>query len=527
MRAKLDQNSVNYSAAWWGLLRAEFSLFLLYFTSITVILVSAAASILNSADVIPLLWTTLALAWLGTLSQVLLSETVFMLYRRTSVTIAISDLEFSDRDTEKEFWLRSWTSKAEIRKGLVNSSLSSMLKLQLLTDPDKGLGLGSSREGNPEVINFETLVVQWGEAAQKEIEGVGPIAARAVQPAEWTYDMSREQRRLFFKFYPLRASELPWSGNVVLDVDRFEVRHVSGIVRMLENKANGIDKLYLHSNEISDEGISLIAEALKANLTVKQLWLHANSIGDVGGVNLAKALQYNTSLQTLHLRGNNLGNAAALEFAEALRRNTSLVSLGLDNNRIGDLGVQHLLYALAENKSLKKLWLMDNDVSEEKVAEIASSTGVYDRIALLSHKLLPPVIKYGVRAKLEELKLDRKSKRTAMKYLKNWSNAMKRTEQVNSRARSDSADDIDVEEIEVQEIVMKILETLPNANMLLRHLREDRDLSTTHETFKREKSFEEDPSVRRSSAGQIGNNRVSTQGINLSKVEECESKSKV
>eukprot|EP00812_Abedinium_dasypus_P005187 NODE_1649_length_1094_cov_398.637151.p1 GENE.NODE_1649_length_1094_cov_398.637151~~NODE_1649_length_1094_cov_398.637151.p1 ORF type:complete len:303 (-),score=85.54 NODE_1649_length_1094_cov_398.637151:170-997(-) len=93
--------------------------------------------------------------------------------------------------------------------------------------------------------------------------------------------------------------------------------------------------LYLHHNEIRDDGAEVLADALKGNRTLKLLDLRSNSIGNVGAKALANALEINDVLEDLWLTANEIGNDGAKALADALGINRTLRFLNLlDNNHI-------------------------------------------------------------------------------------------------------------------------------------------------------------------------------------------------
>ena len=56
-------------------------------------------------------------------------------------------------------------------------------------------------------------------------------------------------------------------------------------------------------NELGNEGISHVAEALKQNKQLKELWIGGGVMTDKGAASLASALTVNNSLKMLHMGG--------------------------------------------------------------------------------------------------------------------------------------------------------------------------------------------------------------------------------
>ncbi|CAF0913181.1 unnamed protein product [Adineta steineri] len=121
-------------------------------------------------------------------------------------------------------------------------------------------------------------------------------------------------------------------------------------------------KLELRANEITTEGIFLLAEALQSNTTLLTLDLRGNNILDEGVYALTNALSTaNTTLKLLNFSDNNTTDQGAEYFARMLETNETLTHLWLDTNQIGDQGIQMLADTLMHrNTSLEQLYLNDN-----------------------------------------------------------------------------------------------------------------------------------------------------------------------
>ena len=76
-------------------------------------------------------------------------------------------------------------------------------------------------------------------------------------------------------------------------------------------------------NDIGDEGVIAISEALKTNSTLTELGLESysestNKIGPAGAQALADMLQVNSALTSLYLQNNNIGDEGGKAIAEVL-----------------------------------------------------------------------------------------------------------------------------------------------------------------------------------------------------------------
>ena len=69
-----------------------------------------------------------------------------------------------------------------------------------------------------------------------------------------------------------------------------------------------LKKLNLSSNDLSDDGVQFLAEALLANTTLIELNLSSTGITNHGIISLKEMLQFNETLEKLYLSENDIGN---------------------------------------------------------------------------------------------------------------------------------------------------------------------------------------------------------------------------
>ena len=133
----------------------------------------------------------------------------------------------------------------------------------------------------------------------------------------------------------------------------------------------------LNRNEITGEGASYVAEALRSTRTLTILDLWGNPIGDKGLQYIAEALTTNVSLIELNLSNCSLRiteeNGPTL--TEMLQRNKILRKLDLsDNKAISDNQASYIIEGLKKNTTLKTLDLRDCSITNEGIHLIQSST---------------------------------------------------------------------------------------------------------------------------------------------------------
>jgi len=103
-------------------------------------------------------------------------------------------------------------------------------------------------------------------------------------------------------------------------------------------------KLFLNDNEMGEEGVSHLSEALCSNKTLKFLSLAACGVMDESFKPMLACLSVNESLESLHVWGNLLTEKSAELLLEVLRKhNHVLVDLQLFNNPIQDYDIVKLV----------------------------------------------------------------------------------------------------------------------------------------------------------------------------------------
>ncbi|EOD27522.1 hypothetical protein EMIHUDRAFT_235752 [Emiliania huxleyi CCMP1516] len=179
-----------------------------------------------------------------------------------------------------------------------------------------------------------------------------------------------------------------------------ETAQLAGV--LARGAAPRLEKLYLRSNEIGDEGCKALAAALGkegAAPRLEYLYLDGNKIGDEGCKALAAALGKEGAaprLEYLYLNGNQMGDEGCKALAAALGKEGAaprLEYLYLDGNKIGDEGCKALAATLGKEGAvprLETLGLTCNKIGDEGCKALAAALG-----------------KEGAGARLEELWLSR------------------------------------------------------------------------------------------------------------------------
>ena len=174
-------------------------------------------------------------------------------------------------------------------------------------------------------------------------------------------------------------------------------------------KNTTIKVLDLQHNNISYQGIKLLADTLKENKTITHLSLGNNNIGDEGAEYIADMLAGNKSLQWIGLGNNNIGDKGAESIAASLVVNTGICGIWLRKNKIGDQGAEKLVDAFESNHSIETLALLygNNNISNSVWKRISAILGDPKRKEVV-------MLKQSIAKKDTELK----SKNTEIELLK-------------------------------------------------------------------------------------------------------------
>lgn len=198
------------------------------------------------------------------------------------------------------------------------------------------------------------------------------IAASCKEPTrvevERFYDVA--YARGFLKKYPflrklvtsfIGQSLTPWQHLISSSIKRLDlstscsnsrasdnsgdVSVVSRLSNALAHKGNGA------YDNIDDEGVCILSDALVHNRILKTLNLAGNKIRAKGAAGLAKVIKQNTALEELNLNDNAIGTRGCKSLAEALKKNSTLRVLQLRSNNLVDSAVKYLSTALLSRAS--------------------------------------------------------------------------------------------------------------------------------------------------------------------------------
>ena len=111
-----------------------------------------------------------------------------------------------------------------------------------------------------------------------------------------------------------------------------------------------LQELTLCNADIGDDEVTIIAQHLQQNYTLKSLSLSENRISHRGAIIL---LQQNSALKKLILSNNNIGSDGAIALAKILQFNSTLKELDISGEDISDDGARAISQAFQHNSTLK------------------------------------------------------------------------------------------------------------------------------------------------------------------------------
>lgn len=145
---------------------------------------------------------------------------------------------------------------------------------------------------------------------------------------------------------------------------------------------------YIAGNEINEEGVKLISDALKNDTVCEALWLKRNPIKPEGAKYLAEMLEVNNKIKILDLDNTGILDDGVKYLMESLTKNTTMKHLYLDANGITVIGAQYIAQYFdhlvnTNRKGLTSLWVGINRVDDEGAVLLANSLKNYKHLKRL------------------------------------------------------------------------------------------------------------------------------------------------
>lgn len=140
-----------------------------------------------------------------------------------------------------------------------------------------------------------------------------------------------------------------------------------GLLDRLKRNESSLKYLIFSSRDLGHQGVKVLTEALCGNSSLEALDLSCNRIEARGCLYIALLLSHQTEnmqsgggIKNLILSDNDIRDDGLRSIANALEKNQVLESLWIDNNCIGSSGLDVLAHSLVKNDTLERLHLKHN-----------------------------------------------------------------------------------------------------------------------------------------------------------------------
>ena len=131
------------------------------------------------------------------------------------------------------------------------------------------------------------------------------------------------------------------------------------VIASLIGVNNALTALDMSFNDLKDEGVSAVCEAIQSNKETKLASLNVkkNGIGSIGANAVAAMVAVTGVLTTLNLSSNSLKDEGVNAVCEAIQSNkeTKLASLNFSDNSIGPVGANAVAAMVAVTGGLTKI----------------------------------------------------------------------------------------------------------------------------------------------------------------------------
>ena len=160
----------------------------------------------------------------------------------------------------------------------------------------------------------------------------------------------------------------------------FGIDSAKEIAAYLETNST-LEELDISNNCVGVDGAVFISDALCNNTVLKNFDISHNDIHDEGAIAVSKCLTCNSTLKELNISWNSISSQGIYQVALSLsslhqvnhKANTTLEALNLSHNNIGVRGVHSLSLMLHNNSSLKTLNISHSSLSDDGVTIIVDS----------------------------------------------------------------------------------------------------------------------------------------------------------
>lgn len=134
---------------------------------------------------------------------------------------------------------------------------------------------------------------------------------------------------------------------------------------------------------LDDSLLTILAEGLRGNATLKNLDLAGNNFSGTGVARLVEAMRSSHAIEHFNIRGNKIGDDGAASIAVLLEQSTSLQDLTIDRSGIGTAGAIAIAKSAIKCPSLKRISMADCGIGKRGVHAFALMSNEKPDVAVL------------------------------------------------------------------------------------------------------------------------------------------------
>lgn len=293
---------------------------------IVLVVISFLVALFLSEDVLlDAVLNVIVLDFVGNFDNIISSKFIEVKYPSSHIALTLWDVNYyfpgANYNGEMAFWDCSDSNQSDVFDYLRSTIPDGSKKLDMLVR-SSGLGIlgtwpenhhveGCRGEATVASVVMDIALIDWSEftgEAAKAVAIRGFLSGATEE--QWKFETTQIQQKLFLKHHGETVSRFSFSGNLHLNGWRLTKKHAHQIAAIICNSRK-LKWMTLSDNALGDEGISIIADALKRNTTMQGLTVRKVGMSDTGATSLLDALEQNKLVLShcLELGGNDISDA--------------------------------------------------------------------------------------------------------------------------------------------------------------------------------------------------------------------------
>lgn len=158
----------------------------------------------------------------------------------------------------------------------------------------------------------------------------------------------------------------------------------TGNIRLLFSGKGDSKNIDISYNNITDDGIKIIANHLKGDPRLRFLNLEGNGLTSQGSASIINLISHpENKLNCIRIGHNNFGDEGAIPIIEALSNNRVLKKIGLNHINLSSKSLIAMSNLLLQNKTIEYLCLSDNSINLENLELFSKALAKNDHLTTL------------------------------------------------------------------------------------------------------------------------------------------------